>query len=246
MDNQFSPLFSGEVLTIEDSDQFLISHHTFQSGEFTEALKKQLLEYGIGGFTEDNNAWFSEEGVECKVLRYGATGWKKGKVRINLEFCPDDTETAPQQQAKSVGNGSTSTQKKTVAKPENIATNETAELDLEVSSVTSSAKLELTESESESSLDLSETTSETSETEEVLGLEDIKPEEPELDLEESSALVEEEEELDLDLSASDEEELDLGESFSDEEELDLGESFSEDEELDLGESFSEDEELDLG
>lgn len=34
------------------------------------------------------------EGVKAAALKFGAKGWQKGKIRIrmNVEFCPDETE----------------------------------------------------------------------------------------------------------------------------------------------------------
>lgn len=36
-----------------------------------------------------NEAILFTEGIECEVLRLGAKEWQKGKLRINLEFCPN-------------------------------------------------------------------------------------------------------------------------------------------------------------
>ena len=37
--------------------------------------------------------WFGE-GIDCEILRVGANGWKKGKIKLKLnvtiEFCPDE------------------------------------------------------------------------------------------------------------------------------------------------------------
>ncbi|MBD1886200.1 KGK domain-containing protein [Microcoleus vaginatus] len=39
--------------------------------------------------------WFGE-GIDCEILRVGASGWKKGKIKLKLnvtiEFCPDEPE----------------------------------------------------------------------------------------------------------------------------------------------------------
>ncbi|MEG4861831.1 MULTISPECIES: KGK domain-containing protein [unclassified Microcoleus] len=39
--------------------------------------------------------WFGE-GIDCEILRVGAQGWKKGKIKLKLnvtiEFCPDEPE----------------------------------------------------------------------------------------------------------------------------------------------------------
>ncbi|MEQ9668162.1 KGK domain-containing protein [Coleofasciculus sp. G2-EDA-02] len=91
VDNQFEPLASGEVLSVDESAQILIGHHTFRVGELADALKTQL-EYGLSEWTQDKDAWFSEEGISCEVLRFSSSGWQKGKVRINLEFCPQVAE----------------------------------------------------------------------------------------------------------------------------------------------------------
>ena len=89
MDKQFDPLNKGEVISVNDSAQILIGHRTFRAGEFAESIKTQL-EYGLGGWTEEKDGWFSDQGIDCEVLRFGANGWQKGKVRISLEFCPEE------------------------------------------------------------------------------------------------------------------------------------------------------------
>ena len=98
VDNQFEPLASGEVLSVDESAQILIGHRTFRVSELADAIKTQL-EHGLNEWTQDKNAWFSEEGISCEVLRFSSGGWQKGKVRINLEFCPqvagDETPVAP-------------------------------------------------------------------------------------------------------------------------------------------------------
>lgn len=90
MDKKFEPLSVGEVLSIEESVQILIGHRTFRVGELAEAIKRQL-ENGVTGWTQEKNAWFGEDGVPCEVLQFNARGWQKGKVKINLVFCPDES-----------------------------------------------------------------------------------------------------------------------------------------------------------
>lgn len=95
MDEQFQPLKKGEVISVDDSAQILIGHRTFKVGEFAESIRTQL-EYGLGGsgWTEEKDSWFSDNGINCEVLRFGADGWQKGKVRISLEFCPEEPRPA--------------------------------------------------------------------------------------------------------------------------------------------------------
>lgn len=92
MDEQFRTLNKGEVLSVDDSSQILIGHRTFRVSEFSESIRMQL-EYGLGGWTEEKDGWFSDKGIHCEVLRFGANGWQKGRVRISLEFCPDESRS---------------------------------------------------------------------------------------------------------------------------------------------------------
>ena len=127
MDNQFEPLSNGEVLSVDESALVLIGHRTFRVGEFAEALREQL-EGQVSGWSKATDAWFSEEGIPCEVLRFSSMGWQKGKVRIHLEFCPLDFEE---------GN------KQTTAKLDEFhleaPTSTEDELDLEESPISSSA-----------------------------------------------------------------------------------------------------------
>jgi hypothetical protein len=107
VDNHFEPLAIGEVLSIEESAQILIGHRTFRVDEFADAVKKQMQT--TKGWTKEKDAWFSEDGVPCEVLRFTANGWQKGKVRIHLEFCPQDFEDQPQAAATVTSADSTAT-----------------------------------------------------------------------------------------------------------------------------------------
>lgn len=46
-------------------------------------------------FRQAYDKWFGD-GIDCEILKVGAAGWQKGKVKINLnvtlEFCPDEPE----------------------------------------------------------------------------------------------------------------------------------------------------------
>ncbi|MDP8962676.1 MAG: hypothetical protein M3O33_01570 [Cyanobacteriota bacterium] len=104
MDNHFEPLAIGEVLSVDESAQIFIGHHTFRVDEFADAIQKQLQ--SVDGWTKEKDAWFSEDGIPCEVLRFSANGWQKGKVRIHLEFCPQDFEDKPKETSASVANAS--------------------------------------------------------------------------------------------------------------------------------------------
>ncbi|MFB8794866.1 MAG: KGK domain-containing protein [Microcoleus sp.] len=63
-----------------------------------QLLSQQQLNIDVGvpekkGFLYGK--WFSQ-GIDCEILRVGAQGWKKGKIKLKLnvtiEFCPDEPE----------------------------------------------------------------------------------------------------------------------------------------------------------
>ncbi|WP_017305588.1 KGK domain-containing protein [Spirulina subsalsa] len=95
VDKKFEPLSGGEVISVDPSIQILIGHSTFRVSELGDALKAELIKQGIGGLTPDKEGWLEDDGIQCEVLRFGALGWQKGKVRIHLEFCPVEAEDAP-------------------------------------------------------------------------------------------------------------------------------------------------------
>lgn len=83
MREQAEILAPDEVLHVQFQDcQSLIPHKTFRVGELIQAIEIKLpIWYD----------WFWE-GLSCQVLRPGK-GWIQGKVRICLEFQPDEPET---------------------------------------------------------------------------------------------------------------------------------------------------------
>lgn len=100
----------------KDREEIVVSSSCllFKSGEFTsiatqafrefclDEIKKQLINNGKGtiSLTKNNgtgyNQWkkLTEDGTDCEILGANTKGRKKGKVRIRvvLEFCPDDIE----------------------------------------------------------------------------------------------------------------------------------------------------------
>jgi KGK domain len=92
MKDRFESLESGEVVSIQHDKQVLIGHSTFRVGELNDAIKKQL-ENTIDGWSEDKSAWFDPKGIDCEALRFGSAGWQKGRIRLCLEFCPDEASS---------------------------------------------------------------------------------------------------------------------------------------------------------
>lgn len=89
MNHQFKPLEEGEVISVDGNAQLPLGHHTFRVVELTEAIKKQLeIATSAAGTGKDN--LLSDSGVPCEALRFGSTAWQTGRLRLCLEFCPDD------------------------------------------------------------------------------------------------------------------------------------------------------------
>lgn len=96
----FQSLEPDEVVSINQGWQINILNPTFTVREFAAAIAKSLAEhsgntnrkYPVYIWNENRQAWFTDEGVEGEVLRFGERGWQAGRVRVTIEFCPDEDE----------------------------------------------------------------------------------------------------------------------------------------------------------
>lgn len=98
MDENFVEIDWNEVISLEEwKYTIVVNHITFKAGELTETLKKPLgnsIVQNKSGYPGDLlNNWL-QDGVGCEILKRGAKDWQTGKVRIkiSLEFCPDEPE----------------------------------------------------------------------------------------------------------------------------------------------------------
>ncbi len=99
MSDRFNALDSGEVISIQKDSQVLVGHRIFRVSELNDAIANHLKN-AVDTWTDDKSNWFNTQGIDCEALRFGSTAWQKGKIRLCLEFCPDDADTsAPQQGA---------------------------------------------------------------------------------------------------------------------------------------------------
>lgn len=89
MNGGFGMLSEDEVLFVR-AGRVLMSNPTFKAGEFLDALA-QLISENEEQWSEDQEGWFSDQGTRCEVLRFGNQGWQRGRVRIRLEFCPEQS-----------------------------------------------------------------------------------------------------------------------------------------------------------
>lgn len=89
MNSEFSRLEREDVVSVY-SNQIFVNNRTFTISEFIAAMMPLVKEKSTP-WTEEKATWLTE-GIECKVLKPGAKSWQRGKVRITLEFCPEELE----------------------------------------------------------------------------------------------------------------------------------------------------------
>ena len=85
MDYQNIQLTQEDVVSLQDGTISLLNQ-TFLIEEFNDKLKERMERR-----EEEANKWI-DEGVQCKILS-PQSHWKKGKIRIRLEFVPDDSDS---------------------------------------------------------------------------------------------------------------------------------------------------------
>ncbi|VEP16628.1 KGK family protein [Hyella patelloides LEGE 07179] len=84
MNNQKITLNGDDVLSVNSEDNILISHHTYTVEELLNAIGDQIN-------YRKKEKW-CVEGVPCKMLAPNQS-WQKGKVKISIEFIPDEIES---------------------------------------------------------------------------------------------------------------------------------------------------------
>ncbi|MBW4489116.1 MAG: hypothetical protein KME12_15110 [Trichocoleus desertorum ATA4-8-CV12] len=102
MSEKFEPLSSGEVLSLNVYDDYDASilyeegmfkmPHTFKGSELEQGIKNVLT--GFDRYYSEARQKLLSEGLSCEALKFGSKNWQKGKVRVRIaiEFCPDEVE----------------------------------------------------------------------------------------------------------------------------------------------------------
>jgi hypothetical protein len=87
MEREFQRLHHNEVVSVnsETFDNLEVSN-TFKVIQLLAVIKELV------GLDAVESSLF-DQGIDCEVLRFRAQDWKKGKVRLTLEFCPDQIES---------------------------------------------------------------------------------------------------------------------------------------------------------
>ncbi len=116
MSDRFEPLEDGEVISVQHDTQVLFGHRTFRAGELNDSIESHL-KAAVANWTEANNGWFGSEGIECEALRFGSKGWQKGRIRLCLEFCPDEPNSSLHSVASSIPASTTTTPTVAIGQP---------------------------------------------------------------------------------------------------------------------------------
>jgi len=100
MEEVFFPLDLEEVISIDSKQTIAVPHGTCTVAEFLNGVSQYLKKYyantsGLPYWDEDRQQWFTDEGVEGRALRFGEKGWQSGRLRLSIEFCPDEAEPEP-------------------------------------------------------------------------------------------------------------------------------------------------------
>jgi len=89
MSHDSKKLKQDDVVFFEDENQTLFTK-TFKVSDFYDWLCRIFYDSIVGSKEKKEN--FVGEGTDCHVLQPGQN-WKKGKIRIAIEFIPDESES---------------------------------------------------------------------------------------------------------------------------------------------------------
>ncbi|TAF09394.1 MAG: hypothetical protein EAZ77_05125 [Nostocales cyanobacterium] len=86
-----------ESIKLEFSDVVTLPKEKSPLGasSFKVSEMSAFLAATIRNYINKNLTGWDEAGIECEILQVSGGGWRKGRVRISLEFIPDE----PQQEA---------------------------------------------------------------------------------------------------------------------------------------------------
>lgn len=90
MNYGFVPLNKNDVVSVNfDGDENFFSHPTFKVSDIIAKINESLT-YGI---SDEEKEQLLGKGINCEVLKSGYEGWQKGRIRLNVEFYPDEPES---------------------------------------------------------------------------------------------------------------------------------------------------------
>jgi len=101
MEEVFFPLDLEEVISTDSKHTIAVRHGTCTVAEFLHGISIYLQRYSTYrdapiSWDDDRQLWFTDEGVEGRALQFGEKGWQSGRLRLSIEFCPDEPEPEPE------------------------------------------------------------------------------------------------------------------------------------------------------
>ncbi|MBL1209236.1 KGK domain-containing protein [Geminocystis sp. GBBB08] len=100
MTDNYQPLENeSHAINIIDQDvhRFYVGESMFKLGHLIEGIKCKLIDSSRSDLSKENinlnrKKWIND-GVEVELLKVGALGWQKGKLKlkVTVEFCPDES-----------------------------------------------------------------------------------------------------------------------------------------------------------
>ncbi|HBE18503.1 MAG TPA: KGK family protein [Cyanobacteria bacterium UBA11149] len=94
-------LQQNEIVSLDEhSIPILLPHPTFKVSELLKAIITKIINTdnictnaanSKRRHHQEIHEWW-DEGIDCEVLTCDGKGWQKGKVRLALEFIPDEPE----------------------------------------------------------------------------------------------------------------------------------------------------------
>ena len=84
MENSKITLTGDEVISVNGKDNILIHHHTYKAEELLDAIGNKIDHH-------KKEKWYLK-GTPCEMLAPNQS-WQKGKIKISLEFIPDEIES---------------------------------------------------------------------------------------------------------------------------------------------------------
>jgi hypothetical protein len=97
MEEVFFPLDLEEVISTNSKHTIAVRHGTSTVAEFLHGISRYLQQYSTYrdvpiSWDDNRQQWFTDEGVEGRALQFGEKGWQSGRLRLSIEFCPDEPE----------------------------------------------------------------------------------------------------------------------------------------------------------
>lgn len=93
-ENDFRPLDPTEVIIVSEEFKLSNVNSTCTVEEFCASFSRAFRETS-SDFNLRRSSIVRSNGVPCKALRFGNSGWQSGRIRFTLEFCPDEPAEIP-------------------------------------------------------------------------------------------------------------------------------------------------------